>query len=128
MEIDELDRVVEIVKYVPEVVKVDNVYAYSSEKSRKVEFHLRVLVKALLEELEKVRAKTGVTLEIDEGIVGMINQEILGVVSVDDILKVFRVVPKIVEVEKIVEKIVDRIVEVPEIVPVEKIVEKIVEI
>lgn len=28
----------------------------------------------------------------------------------DDILKVFRVVPKIVEVEKIVQKIVDRIV------------------
>jgi len=51
MESDELERIVEIVKYVPEVVKVDNVYAYSSEKSRKVEFHLRVLVKALLEEL-----------------------------------------------------------------------------
>jgi hypothetical protein len=30
-----------------------------------VEFHLRVLVKALLEELEKVRRKTGVTLEMD---------------------------------------------------------------
>lgn len=58
----------------------------------------------------------------------MINQEIMGVVNVDDILKVFRVVPKIVEVEKIVEKIVDRIVEVPEIVVVEKIVEKIVEV
>ena len=40
----------------------------------------------------------------------MINQEIMGVVDVDDILKGFRVVPKIVEVEKIVEKIVDRIV------------------
>ena len=51
IETDQLDRVVEIVKYIPEVVKVDNVYAYSSEKSRKVEFHLRVLVKALLEEL-----------------------------------------------------------------------------
>ena len=38
----------EIVKYVPEVVKVENVYAYSSEKSRKVEFHLRVLIKACL--------------------------------------------------------------------------------
>lgn len=57
-----------------------------------------MLVKALLEELEKVRKRTGVTLEIDEGIVGMINQEIMGVVNVDDILKVFRVVPKIVEV------------------------------
>ena len=52
----------------------------------------------------------------------MINQEIMGVVDVDDILKVFRVVPKIVEVEKIVEKIVDRIVEVPKIVQVKKII------
>lgn len=49
IEVDEIDRLVEIVKYVPEVVKVENVYAYSSEKSRKVEFHLRVLIKALLE-------------------------------------------------------------------------------
>ena len=48
----------------------------------------------------------------------MINQEIMEVVSVDDILKVFRVVPKIVEVEKIVEKVIDRIVEVPQIVVV----------
>jgi len=35
---------------------------------------LRVLVKALLEELEKVKRKTGVTLEMDEGVIGMINQ------------------------------------------------------
>lgn len=54
------------------------------------------MIKALLEELEKVRRKTGLALEIDEGIIGMINQEIMGVVNVDDILKVFRVVPKIV--------------------------------
>ena len=74
IEVDEVDRLVSIVKYVPQVVKVENVYAYSSEKSRKVEFHLRVLVKALLEELEKVKRKTGAVLEIDEGIIGMINQ------------------------------------------------------
>ena len=74
--------------------------AYSSEKSRKVEFHLRVLIKALLEELEKVKRKTGAVLEMDEGVIGMINAEIMGVIDVDDILKVFRVVPKIVEVEK----------------------------
>lgn len=49
IEADELERIVEIVKIMPQVVKVDNVYAYSSEKSRKVEFHLRVLIKALLE-------------------------------------------------------------------------------
>ena len=112
----------------PEVVKVENVYAYSSEKSKRIEFHLRVLIKALLEELEKIRRKTGIVLEMDEGVVGMINQEIMGVVDVDDILKVFRVVPKIVEVEKIVEKVVERVIEVPQVVPIEKIVEKIIEV
>ena len=128
LEADDFERVVSIVKYVPEFHRVENVYAYSSEKSRKVEFHLRVLVKALLEELEKLKRKTGAVLEIDEGVVGMINAEIMGVVDVDDILKVFRVVPKIVEVEKVVEKIVERVVEVPQVVAIEKIVEKPVEV
>ena len=49
-----------------------------------------------------MKRKTGMVLDIDEGVIGMINQEIIDLVSVDDILKVFRVVPKIVEVEKIV--------------------------
>ena len=97
-------------KYVPQTVRVENVYAYSSAKSRKVEFHLRVLVKALLEELEKLKLRTGAVLEIDETIIAMINEEILGIVDVDDILKVFRVVPKIVEVEKIIEKVVEKVV------------------
>jgi len=128
LETDDFERVVSIVKYVPEFHRVENVYAYSSEKSRKVEFHLRVLIKALLEELEMVKRKTGIVLDIDEGVIGMINQEIMGVVSVDDILKVFRVVPKIVEVEKIIERIVERIVEVPQVIPVERYVEKVIEV
>ena len=128
IEVDSIDRLIEIVRFVPQTVRVENVYAYSSSKSRRVEFHLRVLLKAVLEQLEKIRAQTGVVLEMDEGVVGMINQEIMGIVSVDDILKVFRVVPKVVEVEKIIEKIVERIVEVPKVIPVEKYVEKIVEV
>lgn len=56
---------VSIVKYVPEFHRVENVYAYSSQKSRKVEFHLRVLIKALLEELEKIKRSTGIVLNID---------------------------------------------------------------
>jgi hypothetical protein len=59
---------------------------------------LRVLIKALLEELEKLKTKTGVVPEMDEGILEMVRQEIIGVVNVDDILKVFKVIPKIVEV------------------------------
>lgn len=45
---DDFDRIVDIVRYVPQVVKVENVYAYDNQKSRRVEFHLRVLLKALL--------------------------------------------------------------------------------
>lgn len=47
-EADDFDRLVSIVRYVPEYHRVENVYAYSSEKTRRVEFHLRVLIKALL--------------------------------------------------------------------------------
>ncbi len=79
-----------------------------------------MLIKALLEELHKIKIRTGVVLEMDEGVLGMIASEIMGVVNVDDILKVFRPVPKIVEVEKIVEKIVERRVEVPMVIPIVK--------
>jgi hypothetical protein len=60
IEVDELDRLVEIVKYKPEIVKVENTYTLSNSKSRRVEFHLKVLIKALLEEMEKMKRKTGV--------------------------------------------------------------------
>ena len=46
----------------------------------------------------------------------------MDIVSVDDILKTFRVKERIVEVDRIVEKVVERIVEVPQIVPIEKYV------
>lgn len=48
IENDEIGRIVEIVKYRPEVMRVDNVYQYSKSKSRKIEFHLRILIKVLL--------------------------------------------------------------------------------
>lgn len=125
---DDLHRVVDIIRYVPQSVKVENVYAYSSAKTRRVEFHLRVLLKALLEQLEGLKNRYGAVLDLDEGIIGMINQEILDIVNVDDILKVFRVNAKIVEVDRIVEKAVERVVEVPQVIPVEKYVEKIIEV
>jgi hypothetical protein len=55
-----------------------------------------VLLKALLEEMEKVKREKGVVLEVDEGVIGMIQSEIMDLVNVDDILKVYRTVPKIV--------------------------------
>jgi len=45
-----------------------------------------------------MKLKCGVVPEIDEGVIGMIRQEIMDIVDVEDILKVYRVTPKIVEV------------------------------
>ena len=65
-----------------------------------------------------MKLKTGIQPEIDEAIINMIRQEIVDVIDVDDILRVYRVVPKIVEVEKVVEQVVERIVPVPHYVTV----------
>jgi hypothetical protein len=113
-----LSKITEIVRFVPSLVKVENVYNYNNDKQRKLEFHLKVLLKALLLEFDKMKAKTGVTPEVDEEVIKMIHEEIGDSVSVDDILKVFQVNQRIVEVPKIVEKIVERVVEVQTIMPV----------
>jgi DNA-binding transcriptional ArsR family regulator len=113
-----LSRITEIVRYIPSLVKVENVYNINNDRQRKLEYHLKVLLKALLIEFEKMKEKTGVTPEVDEEVIKMIHDEIGDSVSVDDILKVFQVNQRIVEVPKIVEKIVERIIEVPTIVPV----------
>lgn len=49
-------------------------YTFNSEKNRKAEFHLKVLIKALLDEMERIKLKTGVQPEIDEGVISMIRQ------------------------------------------------------
>lgn len=49
----------------------------------------------------------------------MIQQEVAGIINVDDILRVYRSVPKIVEVEKAVETVVEKLVYVPHYVTVE---------
>lgn len=102
--LEELERIVEVVKFQPEIIKVENVYQYNSDKNLKAIFHLRIMIKALLEELFKIKEKNGLVLEIDEGLLGLIRAEVMDLIDVDDVLRVFRSVPKILEVEKIVEK------------------------
>ena len=43
-----MEKLIQIVRFVPQIVRVENVYAHSTAKERKIEFHLRVLIKALL--------------------------------------------------------------------------------
>jgi hypothetical protein len=105
---DDLDRIVEITKYVPQMVRVENVYTYDSEKTRKVEFHLKILLKALLAELLRIKEEFRADIVIDEGIIGMIHGELEGIVDagmIDSILAMYRSVPKTRDVPKIIEKV-----------------------
>lgn len=45
-----MDKIVEIVKFVPSLVKVENVYTYNADKQKRIEFHQRILLKTLLQE------------------------------------------------------------------------------
>ena len=65
----------------------------------------------------KGKRKTGIVLDI-MGEFGMINVEIM-ILLCGRCPEAFRVVPKTVEIEKVVEKIVDRVIEVPQVVPLE---------
>ena len=51
-----------MIKYKTEVVRVDNVYTYNNEAQLKVILHLKAMIKVLLDELAKVKLKTGVVL------------------------------------------------------------------
>jgi hypothetical protein len=48
------------------------VYHYNNDKNLKAIFHLKIMVKTLLEELMKLKDKSGLVLDIDEGLLGMI--------------------------------------------------------
>jgi hypothetical protein len=36
IESDEIDRVIDIVRFIPQFYRVENVYAYNSDKSRRI--------------------------------------------------------------------------------------------
>ena len=98
VEVDSLDRIKEIIVYRDDVIKVENVYSYSSEQDRKLIFNLRVLIKALLEELERIKAQTGAPVTLDEGILEMMRAQVLEGIDVEAIIGLFRPLPKTVEV------------------------------
>lgn len=68
-----MSKITEIVRYIPSLVKVENVYNYNNDRQRKLEFHLRVLLKALLNEFHIIKEKTGITPELDESVIKMIH-------------------------------------------------------
>ena len=115
---DALDRLKEIVVYKSDIMKVENVYNYTSKQDKDLIFHLRILIKSLLEELEVIRKKYGATITLDEGIIGLLNEQILEDVDASAILALYRPQPKIVEVERFVDRPVYMVDEVQQGVPI----------
>ena len=67
----------------------------------------------MLEQLEAIRVRTGIALELDEAVLEMVRKEAGDVVDIDEMLKVFQVVPRTVEVDRVVEKVIGAFMEVP---------------
>jgi hypothetical protein len=82
---------------------VDNIYQYESSIDRKTVFHLRVLLKRLLEELESIKKKHGIDLTLDEGILCLLREHTIDGFNTEDYISLFRPIPKIVEVPILVE-------------------------
>ena len=84
-----------------EVVTVQNVYKYHSDSDKKLIFHLRVLIKSLLEEFERI-SKSGVEVQLDEAILCMLREHVLEGVNIEDILAIFRPPARVCEVDVVV--------------------------
>lgn len=67
-----IERLKEIIVHEVETVKVDNIYSYENTKDAKLIFHLRVLIKSLLEELYKVKEQYNIELSLDEAILALL--------------------------------------------------------
>lgn len=67
-------------------------------------FHLRVLIKSLLEEVEKIKVDSGLDITLDEGILELLRKQVIDGVDVDAILRLYRPLPKIIEVEKLIDR------------------------
>ena len=59
--------------YRDNVIKVDNVFHYNNEKERKTILHLKMFLKTLLEELDRIKNKhNDITIEFDDNIFKML--------------------------------------------------------
>lgn len=102
MSIEELERIVEVVKYKTQVVKVENVYQFSSQRVAQQMFYMKVLIKQLLHQLGEIATKFNIEILVSEGMLAMVKAELLDIIEVQQIFQIFAVLPKILEVERVV--------------------------
>ena len=61
-------------------------------------------MKSLLEEIEVIRKKYNAEITLDAGLLEIMKAHAIEGINVEEILTLYRPLPKIIEVEKIVEK------------------------
>lgn len=87
-----------------EVITVDNVYQYYSKSDKQLIFHLRVLIKSLLEEFDRISKTEKVDFQLDGAIINMLREQVLEGVDIQDILALFRAPARVCEVDTIVQQ------------------------
>ena len=70
-----LERLKEIIVHEVKEVRVADVYQYESSKEVKMIFHLRMLLKTLLEEMMRCRTTYGIELSLDESILILLRDQ-----------------------------------------------------
>ena len=53
-------------------------------------FHLRVLLKALLEELYRIKGKLNIDLDLDEAILALLREQCIDGINVEEVIAMFR--------------------------------------
>ena len=63
-----------------------------------MDLYLRVMIKALLGELERIKNSYELEIQLDEGIFGMMTSETIDLddAEVDSIVRMFRPIPKVI--------------------------------
>lgn len=85
-----IERLKEIIVHQVDTIKVDNIYKYSSSKDNRLVFHLRVLVKALYEQFAALSAEAGVKMELDEGLIGLMREQNIEGINIEQVIALFR--------------------------------------
>ena len=99
-----IDRLKQIVVQEVSSITVDNVYKYESSKEREIIFHLRVLIKGLLDEFERAKRTCGIEIELDAGICNLLRDQIIDGVDIEAIIALYRPHRQYIEVPVIVER------------------------
>lgn len=81
---------------------MDNVYRYENSAEAKLILHLRVLIKSLLEELNRVKQRHNIELDLDEAILALLKEQCIDGINIEEVIACFRPPARFIEVPIVV--------------------------